>query len=76
MRNRSTPDLRSNEPHVQLMDRGTLTDGAELRNAATSDASLRARMRSIVENVEIGSQSRRDSAGAWGVVPRPAGERP
>lgn len=54
MWNRSAVDLRSDEQLAQLMDRGTLTDWAELRNLANNDASLRARMRTIVETVEIG----------------------
>jgi len=54
MWNRSTVDLRSDEQLAQLMDRGSLADWAELRNVATTDASLRARMRTITETVEIG----------------------
>lgn len=54
MWNRSTVDLRSDEQLAQLMDRGTLADWAELRDLAVADASLRARMRNIVETVEIG----------------------
>lgn len=54
MWNRSTVDLRSDEQLAQLMDRGTLADWAELRDLAAADLSLRARMRGIVEAVEIG----------------------
>ena len=52
--NRSTVDLRSDEQLAQLMDRGSLADWVELRDQAAADASLRGRMRSIVETVEIG----------------------
>ena len=54
MWNRSRLDLRSDEQLAQLMDRGTLADWVELRDLAAADASLRARMRSIVETVESG----------------------
>ena len=54
MWNRSIIDLRSDEQLAQLMERGTLADWADLRDLAATDASLRARMRSIVETVEIG----------------------
>ena len=54
MWNRSAVDLRSDEQLAQLMDRGTLADWAELRTIAATDASLRGRMRSIVETVELG----------------------
>ncbi len=52
--NRSSVDLRSDEQLAQLMDRGSVADWAVLRDLALSDAVLRARMREIVERVEIG----------------------
>lgn len=52
--NRSSVDLRSDEQLAQLMDRGSVGDWAVLRDLAMADASLRTRMRKIVEGVEIG----------------------
>lgn len=52
--NRSLVDLRSDEQLAQLMDRGSLADWAILRDLALADATLRTRMREIVERVEIG----------------------
>ncbi len=52
--NRSSVDLRSDEQLAQLMDRGSLSDWAILRDMALLDPSLRTRMRKIVERVEIG----------------------
>ena len=52
--NRSSLDLRSDEQLAQLMDRGSLADWRVLRDLALADALLRARMRKIVEQVEIG----------------------
>jgi hypothetical protein len=52
--NRSSVDLDSDEQLAQLMDRGSVADWAILRDLALSDAVLRARMRDIVERVEIG----------------------
>ena len=52
--NRSSVDLRSDEQLAQLMDRGSVADWAILRDLALADPSLRARMRHIVEQVEIG----------------------
>ncbi|MBK5254476.1 MAG: hypothetical protein JJE39_00435 [Vicinamibacteria bacterium] len=52
--NRSSVDLRSDEQLAQLMDRGSVADWAILRDLAVEDASLRTRMRKIVERVELG----------------------
>ncbi len=52
--NRSSVDLRSDEQLAQLMDRGSVADWATLRDLALVDGSLRTRMRTIVERVEIG----------------------
>ncbi len=52
--NRSSVDLRSDEQLAQLMDRGSVSDWAILRDLALADATLRTRMRQIVEGVEIG----------------------
>ncbi len=52
--NRSSVDLRSDEQLAQLMDRGSVSDWAVLRDLALADATLRTRMRHIVERVEIG----------------------
>ena len=52
--NRSSLDLRSDEQLAQLMDRGSVGDWAILRDLAMTDAALRARMRRVVERVEIG----------------------
>ncbi len=54
MWNRSAVDLRSDEQLAQLMDRGSLADWAALRDLAVADASLRSRMKTVVERVELG----------------------
>ena len=52
--NRSALDLRSDEQLTQLMDRGSLTDWALLRDLAVADTGLRKRMLKVVQQVEIG----------------------
>jgi hypothetical protein len=51
--NRSSFDLRSDETLAQILDRGSLPDFRELYRLASSDASLRHRIRAIVEHVPL-----------------------
>lgn len=51
--NRSRLDLRSDEILAQILDRGSLDDWRAVYALAHTDATLRARIRSVIERVPL-----------------------